>query len=277
MKKIPIFTYDDININYIKEGYGEPLVFLSGSFTKLQSWNYQIDFFKDKMTVIALDKRGEGKSSRPDYPYTMEMFVGDLKNLLDHINIHKDIHMCGLSMGTMIALKFALKYPEMVKTLILCSAFCYYPSKAWEQNLIIHQMLKELDLNQRVEYWFPLMYSRLFRKRLAEDKESLEIIKSDMNPCSQIVDPPLYKDCLNQFEALRNFDLRLSIHQITHPTLIISGSKDKMSIPGMCEYMHKEMPNSRLEFLAGLGHGFTIEAPEEANKLIWNFIQENLG
>ena len=47
---MPIFRYNDIDINYIKEGQGEHLVLVSGSFTKLESWNYQIDFFKDKMT-----------------------------------------------------------------------------------------------------------------------------------------------------------------------------------------------------------------------------------
>ena len=115
-----------------------PLVLVSGSFTKLQSWNYQIDFFKDKMMVIAFDKRGEGKSSRSDYHYTMEMFVEDLKNLLDHLDIKEGMHLCGSSMGAMIAQKFALKYPAMVKTLILCGTFSYYPSKTIDQNYLTY-------------------------------------------------------------------------------------------------------------------------------------------
>ena len=161
---MPIFRYNNIDINYIKEGQGEPLVLVSGSFTKLQSWNYQIDFFKDKMTVIAFDKRGEGKSSRPDYHYTMEMFVEDLKNLCDYLNIKEGIHLCGSSVGAMIAQKFVLKYPETIKTLILCGTFSYYPSKTIDQNYLTYQTLKDFDQDQRVEYWFPLVYSRTFKK-----------------------------------------------------------------------------------------------------------------
>lgn len=90
---MPSFVHDDIKINYLTEGSGEPLVFVSGSFTKLQMWNYQIDFFKDKLTVVAFDNRGVGKSSRPDFSYTMEMFVEDLKNLLDFLDIKEGIHL----------------------------------------------------------------------------------------------------------------------------------------------------------------------------------------
>ena len=92
-------TDDGIEINYIIEGEGEPLVLIAGFGTKLQSWQYQIDFFKDKMTVIAIDNRGCGKSSRPDIKYTLEMYVDDIKHVLDDANITEKIHLCGISLG----------------------------------------------------------------------------------------------------------------------------------------------------------------------------------
>jgi proline-specific peptidase len=273
---MPIFTYNDININYIKEGNGEPLVFVSGTFTKYQSWNYQIDFFKDKMMVVAFDNRGAGKSSRPDFPYTMKMFVEDLKNLLNYLDIMEGIHLCGSSMGAMISQKFVLKYPNMVKTLILCAPTSYYPEKTSEQNLIAFNNLREMSPEGRVKFYFPMIYSRAFKKRLEGNKELYDKISKDMNFCSQLVDPPLYRDFINQNEALRNFDMRESIKNIMQPTLILSGSKDKMSIPGMIEYVHKNIPNSQLEILPGVGHAFNIESPEETNKVIWKFISANI-
>jgi len=275
VNNIPIFSYNNININYIKEGSGVPIVFLSGTFTKLQSWNYQINYFKEKMMVIALDNRGTGKSSRPDYSYTMEMFVEDLKHLLNHLDIKQGVHLCGSSMGAMISQVFALKYPQIIKTLILCAPTAYYPSKTCDQNILVYDLLKDLDLYKRVEYFFPLVYSRAFKKRLSSDKELYEIISRDMNFCAQIVDPPLYKDYIHQNEALRNFDMRESIKKILQPTLILSGSRDKMSIPGMVESVHEKIPNSELVILPEMGHAFNIESPEETNKLIWKFICEN--
>ncbi len=271
---MPIFACNDIDINYIDEGSGEPLVFVCGTFTKLQSWNYQINYFKERMRVIAFDNRGTGKSSRPDYPYTMKMLVQDLKNLLNHLNLAKGVHLCGSSMGAMISEMFALEYPEMVKTLILCTPTAYYPPKVCDQNLITFDILNKLGLDKRVSYWFPLIYSRVFRKRLKEDKELYEEISRDMNFCAQIIDPLNYKDYINQNEVLRGFDLRNSIKNITQPTLILSGSKDKMSIPVMVNSINEQIPNSILVPIPEMGHAFNIEAPEETNEVIWKFLQK---
>ena len=274
---MPSFLYNDIEINYIMEGSGDPIVFVSGTFTKLQMWNYQVDFFKDKMTVVAFDNRGVGKSSRLDFPYTMELFVEDIKHLFDYLGITEGIHLCGSSMGAMISQKFALKYPKMTKTLILCAPTSYYPPKTSDQNLLVYNIVKDLDLEQRVKYWFPLIYSRTFKKRLENDREFFDEISKDMNFCAQLVDPPLYKDYINQNEALKNFDMRDSIKDIIQPTLILSGSKDKMSIPGEIQSMHEKIPNSKLETISGVGHAFNIESPEETNRIIWNFVQEHLN
>ncbi|NVM18643.1 MAG: alpha/beta fold hydrolase [Candidatus Lokiarchaeota archaeon] len=260
------------------EGSGEPLVFVSGTFTKLQMWNYQIEFFRDKMTVLAFDNRGAGKSSRPDFPYTMEMLVEDLKQLLDYLGIKEGIHLCGSSMGAMISQKFALKYPKMVKTLILCAPTSYYPSKTSDQNKLTYDLLEKLEsAEEKAKYWFPLMYSRNFKKRLESDSEFFEEICNDMSFCYHLIDPPIYKDYVNQNEALRNFDMRESIKNISQPTLILAGSKDKMAMPGMIQSMHEEIPNSQLEIIPGVGHAFNIESPEETNRIIWNFIQEHIS
>jgi len=274
---MPFFSSNDVDINYIDVGNGKPLVFVCGTFTKYQSWNYQINYFKKRMRVIAFDNRGTGKSSRPDYPYSMEMLVEDLKNLLDHLGINEGVHLCGSSMGAMISQVFSLKYPQIIKTLIICAPTTYYPSKTCDQNVLAYDTLKELDLNKRVEYWFPLMYSRAFKKRLGEVKELYDEISKDMNFCAQIIDPPEYKDYINQNEALRNFDIRDSIKNINQPTLILSGAKDKMTIPGMLDSMHEQIPNSTLETIPGMGHAFNIEAPEETNNIIWNFIQKYIS
>jgi proline-specific peptidase len=275
---MPSFTYNDIKINYIKEGSGEPLVFVSGTFTKLQMWNYQIEFFKDKMTAIAFDNRGAGKSSRPNYPYTMEMFVEDLKQLLEHLGIKEGIHLCGSSMGAMISQKFALKYPDLVKTLILCAPTSYYPSKTSDQNKLSYDLLEKLDTKEeKANFFFPLMYSRDFKKKLESDEEFFEEICNDMSFCYHLIDPPIYQDYINQNEALRNFDMRDSIKHILQPTLIIAGAKDKMAMPGMIQSMHADIPNSKLEIIPGVGHAFNIEAFEETNRIIWSFLQENLS
>jgi pimeloyl-ACP methyl ester carboxylesterase len=97
-----------------------------------------------------------------------------------------------------------------------------------------------------------------------------------MNFCAQIIDPPEFKDYINQNEALKDFDIRDSIKNINQPTLILSGTRDRMAIPEEVETIHKQIPNSMLETIPGMGHAFNIEAPEETNNIIWNFLQKNI-
>lgn len=59
---MPIFKKDDIEIFYIQEGKGMPLVLIPGYGTSHKELYFQIEFFKSKMTVIAIDNRGSGKS-----------------------------------------------------------------------------------------------------------------------------------------------------------------------------------------------------------------------
>ncbi|MFX0001038.1 MAG: alpha/beta fold hydrolase [Candidatus Hodarchaeota archaeon] len=276
MIKIPIFKYDDIEINYIKEGIGEPLVLIQGSNTRLEAWNYQIDFFKERMTIIAFDNRGAGKSSRPDYPYTMDMYVEDTKNLLNYLNIKEKIHLCGISLGGEIAQEFILKYPERVKTLILIATEPNVDPTKFSQTIKVYHEMDKMNFDQKFQLIFPILYTNTFKRKLRKDEELMEKLKKEMNFMFAIEYGPKLKDLINQFKALADFNTIDSLHKIIQPTLILVGSKDIRNPPERSKLIHEKISNSKLEILENLKHGLTIEAPEIVNNAIWNFIKENL-
>ena len=98
-----------------------------------------------------------------------------------------------------------------------------------------------------------------------------------MGLIAYLKDPPHYQDYINQTAAESGFDMRESLHKIKQPTLIMGGKKDVLAPIMESEFLHEKIPNSRLEVLEGLGHGFMIEEPEKANKIMWDFIQDHLG
>ena len=277
MIKIHTFKYDDIEINFIKEGKGEPLVLIHGTNTKLQAWHYQIEFFKEKMMVIAFDNRGAGKSSRPDYPYTMDMYIEDTKNLLDHLNIQQKIHLCGISMGGMIAQEFVIKYPERVKTLILLATAAYIEPIQISQTFEVFNNFEKMEFEEKLQLIIPLIYTNAFKRKLRKDNDLYEKIKKDMNFIIYTEDSPQLKDYINQYKAVVNFNTLDSLHKITQPTLIAIGSKDVNVLPDGSKLLHERIPNSELKIFENLKHGFTIEEPEKLNELIWNFIKKYLG
>lgn len=267
--KIPVFTHDDIDTFYVKEGSGSPLVLVSGLGSAM-SWTFQISFFKKRMMVIAPHNRGVGNSSRPNYSYTMKMFVDDIKALLEHLNVKEKIHLCGTSMGGMIAQNFVLKYPEKVKSLMLCATSAKHDS----HSLIEAQKLMDnLTLEQKFKTRMISLYSLSFRKKLKKNKEILDKLKNDF-----IKDPTTLQDYINQNGAIIEHDTTQRLHEIKQPTLILVGDDDRI-ILGLehSKFLHEKISNSTLNIIQNTGHGFNAEKPEEVNNLIWGFIQKYLN
>ena len=266
---MPTFSYDNTELFYLKEGEGEPLVLLSGLGSKM-SWMFQIPFFKEKMTVIAPHNRGTGKSSRPNYPYNMDMFVEDLKQLLDHLGI-KLFHLCGLSMGGMIAQNFVLKYPQMVKTLILCATFAKNNAYSSESIIEAQKLMEKFDLEHKFKVRAAAVYSRSFRKKLRQDKELNDTLKREF-----IEDPTTLQDWINQGAAVSEHDTEDKLHAITQPTLILLGDDDHiMPTLKFSQTLHDKIPKSQLEIIKDAGHRFNYDKPELVNNIIWKFIKQH--
>ena len=90
-----------IKICYEIHGEGEPIILVSGWGGSKEGWFVQIGALSRYFEVIVFDNRGSGKSSRPNYPYTMDMYVDDINGLLGFLNI-ESTHLLGESLGGMI-------------------------------------------------------------------------------------------------------------------------------------------------------------------------------
>ena len=211
---MPYFKHNEIELFYILEGKGKPLVLISGLGSKY-SWLFQVPYFKEKMMVITLHNRGTGKSSRPNYPFTIDMFIEDIIALLDHLDIKEKIHLAGLSMGGMIAQHIALKYPEKVKTLILCATTAFHAGSSIVES---QKMMESYSMEEKFKVRVGALYAKPFRRKLKHDKELYESLKKEFTE-----EPTQVKDWINQGAAIGDHDTRDRLKEIKHPTLILSG------------------------------------------------------
>ena len=121
-RKTKFFSSDGLKIRYWDEGKGIPILllhpFTSGALGFWIESGY-FDTFIDYGRAIAIDFRGHGGSdkSHKSHYYGMHM-VMDIVNLLKHLQIEK-AHLLGFSMGSEIALKFTVNYPDKVLSTIL--------------------------------------------------------------------------------------------------------------------------------------------------------------
>lgn len=111
----------DIQLHYVEQGMGDPLLLLHGNGEDGSYFVHQIEEFSKDRRVIALDTRGHGKSPRGSAPFTISQFADDLLAFLDQQGLAQT-DILGFSDGGNIALTFALRHPGRVRRLVLNGA-----------------------------------------------------------------------------------------------------------------------------------------------------------
>ncbi len=116
---MPYAGLDDLSLYYERAGSGEPeLVFVHGWCCDRTAFQPQFDHFARTHAVTALDLRGCGRSDRPDDGYAISDFADDLARFFAEVKIEKPV-VVGHSLGGMIAVELAARYPSVPRALVL--------------------------------------------------------------------------------------------------------------------------------------------------------------
>jgi pimeloyl-ACP methyl ester carboxylesterase len=121
---MPSFHNGAVEIAYLDEGEGEPIVLVHGfASSKNVNWVYPTwvsELRKGGRRVIALDNRGHGESAKlyDAGDYTIPIMAGDVAALLDHLGIAR-ADIMGYSLGARMAAWLALNRPERLRSAIL--------------------------------------------------------------------------------------------------------------------------------------------------------------
>ena len=132
-------SVDNLKIEYLRGGKGEPLVLLHGFGADKDNWNIVAKYLVDDFDVISIDLPGFGNSTKDiSLNYDLQTQVLRLAEILAEIGV-KRFHLAGSSMGGYIAGNFAAQYPEKVKNLWLISPFGVAAAKTSEMFRKVQQ------------------------------------------------------------------------------------------------------------------------------------------
>lgn len=262
------------------ESYGEgfPVIFLHGFGSKKEVWKPQIEDFSKKFRMIILDMRGTGRSERPDYSYTMNDILYDIKDLMDELQL-KSAHLIGRSFGGMIAQNFVLKYPDYIKKLVLIATY----AKAEEEHvkLIVANRIKGLELlktdpTQAFLNSARVLYHQSFQSEMKKNPKKKFYNAFSMEDLIEesIRYPSRPQDIINQGNVMKEHNTLDRLSEIKHETLLLGASHDRLIPKTSLIKMHERIPNSTLEFIDKAGHFMTVSKAAEVNNIIINFLEK---
>ncbi|WP_209123727.1 alpha/beta fold hydrolase [Alkalihalobacillus sp. BA299] len=248
----------DITMYYQHLGTGEPLVLIHGLGEIKEGWFYQHELANEYELVIP-DLRGHGESETTE-GISIENFAKDILLLLDFLKI-ESAHICGLSMGGIVAQELYRQAPDRCRSLILASTLHYVPDHLGKSimNIRKYRMQK-----------LPIALQKQISARscfYSWNSNMFEHFSNYHRP-----KPTAY---LKSVEACLKVDYRKLLSEIKVPTLIIGCQYDAI-VPLWAQIlMHKRIPNSDLFIFRRVGHIAKLEAPEQFNKVLRAFLNKN--
>lgn len=260
--------YEIADFTRLWEGEPETLVFLHGLHGHLLWWRWhQIAFFAQHYRVIAVDQRGHGKSYKPAGPYSIEVMAADLYELLGQLNVER-AHLCGASMGGMVALQAALAYPQIVRSLVLVDSYPHTPKAI--QDAIEHWIADtEARGYPAVMETFNQDYAAaLFSPAFWAANPEFPAYETRLVLDNLMPDAAFVGCC----RAIQQFNVLNRLGQIAAPALIVT-SNEGMAYEESLR-MHRLLPRSELWAPPDVGHSPHVEIPEEFNRRVLAFLRE---
>lgn len=228
-------------------GDGTPVVFLNSLGTDFRIWDEVIARLPSGGPILSLDKRGHGLSDNG--PVTMDILVGDVAALMDHLGLTGAL-LCGVSVGGMIAQGLAAIRPDLVSRLVLCSTGAKIgDADGWNARIDAVERHGIGPIADAIlERWFSAGFRRARRADLAGYRNML--VRTSPEGYAGVC------------AAIRDADLRESTGKLRQPTICMAGADDLATPEGMVRALAASIPNAGFSLIADCGHLPCIEAPE---------------
>jgi pimeloyl-ACP methyl ester carboxylesterase len=262
----PVFASDSVDTYYEVHGKEEsyPIVLVHPIGGNILIWHHEIQLLlKAGFRVIAYELRGHHRTGMGrTKAYAMRDLVGDLRSLLEHLNITKST-IIGHSIGGIIASMYAAQYPESVDAIVLINSS---PKKFLDKDLEKHFKTREIAITQGIGALVEHKLKAPELRDLFRNEKHSEFFREVLTKTS--VDGfvaatlALYTIPENGLEKLQSSGCKL---------FAIVGSEDDVFMRLLKE-TKEQMPTMELRVLKGSDHWVVIEKPEEMYHILMEFL-----
>ncbi len=253
-------------LHYDISGEGYPLVLIHAGIADNRMWDQQFAPFAARYRTLRYDMRGHGQS--PVAPVEFSHWQ-DLMSLMDYLEIEQ-AHLLGISMGGSVALNFALERPERVGALVLVSTappgFQHGDPPRYHVEAV--EAFQAGDFVAAAEFEVRMWVDGPQRGVDALDPELRDALRDmDIQNLKYDATGVGYKTPL-QPPAIERLE------QVTAPTLVLYGELDQPFTVAGSELLAKRIPAARLISFPGTGHLVNMEAPQDFNRVVLEFLEQ---
>jgi pimeloyl-ACP methyl ester carboxylesterase len=232
------FTHDGVRLYYETYGVGEPLLVIHGNGGSIADVAAQIEHFRKRYKVIAMDSRDHGRSADSSESLTYEKMTGDLAALLDHLKTGP-VHVLGWSDGGIEALLLGIHHPAKVKKIAAMAANLNPSDKALHPDSVAFIRSAVAGM--------PPEAGATPQQRRERKVTQMMLVEPNIDPGS--------------------------LRSIAAPTLVLAGDHDVIADEHTLEIFH-QIPNSQLCIFPNATHMIPFDDPARFNSTVERFFRE---
>ena len=267
---MPTVELNGAHLYYEEHGKGFPVLFAHGAGGNHLSWWQQIPEFSRKYRCITFDHRGWGLSIDSDGEGPAS-FIGDLRALLDHLNI-ESAFLVGQSMGGLSCLSIALSQPERVRGLVMSNTFAGMRREVWlaSADSVREEVRAVWDRRRAdgIKRALGREFSIRHRDRAFLYKQIRVLNEEGPNKVEQ-------NDRVLRFRALERLPESSAsaeaLAAMKTPVLFVGGEHDEVMPVSLMEIARAMIPGAKMIVAPGAGHSVYFEQPEVFNHVVLEF------
>lgn len=248
-----------VGANEQGDGPRVPVLFLHGVGSDKSVWHPQLGHFGRTRRAIAIDYPGYGESAFVA-DATRDDYARSALAVLDALGIAR-AHVCGLSLGGVVAIAMHALAPERCASLVLADTFAVHPDG---------QAIYDRSVNAADTIGMRALAEARAGALLGSDATTA--MRDEVVATMSRIDPAAYK---LGARAVWLADQQERVASIDVPTLVVCGDEDAITPPALSHALRDAIPGARYVEIAKAGHLANLEQPDAFNSALDAFFSES--
>jgi pimeloyl-ACP methyl ester carboxylesterase len=255
-------------------GSGRPVVLVHGWPLSAQAWEPQVSVLRAAgYRVVAYDRRGFGRSDKPDSGYSYDTLADDLKRVLDQCAL-QDVTLVGFSMGGGEVARYIARHGESrLHSVVFAAAVPPYLMKTADnpEGPLTPEKARQTKKALQEDR---TSFFDLFTKDFFSANGALQVTEAQRGEAVALCNQSAQHAALACMDSFGTTDFREDLKKVTVPTLVIHGEADAIvPLEGSGLRTHRAVPHSQLVKVNGAPHGLNVSHAQAFNDALLLFLR----